>query len=153
MGFYDQPGRDGRRRSDPLRQLSTNPAMAPEWQLVRIVTADDDATSKGDRSNGVNFGNYRFGHFQIVPLATNDLVTPVAGTADPAVELLVWCPILGAFISTSTKLEFAGLGAGVPFRISANVEGQIIMPSITSTESAPEVVAIYASGFNVQSTF
>jgi hypothetical protein len=147
MTFYAQPGRDGRRTTDPLKDLAINPQALPGWQLVRLVSANDDATSKAIRNNGVNFGHYNRGHFQIIPLATNDLNSPSAGTANPSVELMTWCPILGKFISMNAKVEYTGLGAGVPYEFEFVSDGRVLMPAITGTAGGDEVIAVYAAGY------
>lgn len=147
MGFCDQPGRDGRRKSDPLRDIANNPELAPGLQLVRLVSADDDATSKAIKTNGVNYGRFRTGCFQIVPLANDDLDSPTLGTANPSVEIMAWCPLLGKFISANPMALYTGLGAGVPYELEFASDGLIIMPSITGTAGGTEVVAVYAAGY------
>ena len=44
MGYFDP--RDGRRKSDPLKTLDGAPAAAPDWQLTRVVSAQDVAFAK-----------------------------------------------------------------------------------------------------------
>jgi len=147
MSFYDQPGRDGRRKSDPLKTIVTNPALAPDLQLVRLVASDDDFMSQAVKSNGVNFGRFRTGCFQIVPLADDDLDSPSLGTANVSVEMMAWCPLLGRFIHANPVATYTGLGAGIPYELEFASDGLIIMPSVTGTAGGTEVVAVYAAGY------
>lgn len=139
---------DGRRRSDPLASLNSSPAKAPDWQLSRVVTAQDAVFTK--RSDGVNAGGYSEIRFSVTPMTADPRTDPVAvtgGTGNPATEVRIWSEQAQAFVPLPTPITHAAGGAGVPYVIDVpNANGSILACFVTSAIAG--VVAIAAQGFS-----
>jgi hypothetical protein len=142
--------KDGRRRSNPLKSLSTSPAKAPDWQLSRVVTAQDTVFTK--RSSGVNAGGYLSVRFSVTPMTADPTTNPAAapgGTVNPNTEIRVWSEEAAAFVPMSTPITHTGAGAGTPYVVDVpNANGSILACFVTSAVSG--FVAIAAQGFNAE---
>lgn len=133
-------------------RAQTAPKRAPEYNLVRVVTAADGAADYLKKSNGVNFGSYLKAGFQVVPINT---ATPgeVDGSADlltgatsaPTVVLYFWNEVLGKFMIHNPTIAPAALIAGVGFEFDADVAGRIVMPSVTGGVTGGQGVLIFAT--------
>lgn len=148
MNFYAQPGRDGRRRSNPLQSLDGAPAKAPDWQLSRVVTAQDAVFTK--RGDGVNSSSYEHIRFAVTPMDADPTEDPAAiqgGSANPNVQVRVWSEQADAFIPLPTDLTKSGVGVGVGYVIDVdNARGSIVGCFVTN-DPAGEFVAIFSQGF------
>jgi len=131
----------------------SSPARAPDYQLIRIVTAADVAADYLKKSNGCNFGSYLRGCFQIVPINTAtpgdvdgsvDLIT--GATSAPTVVLRFWNQVLGRFVIHNPTIAPAALAGGVAFEMDFDAIGRIVMPEITGGVTAAQGVLIFASG-------
>lgn len=143
-------GRDGRRRSNPLTSLDTAPAKAPDWQLSRVVSAQDSVYTK--RQAGVNAGGFSSLRFAVTPMTADPRVDPEAvpgGTQSPATEIRIWSEPAQAFVSLPTAITHAGAGAGLPYVIDVpNANGSILACFVTNAITG--VVAIASQGFNTE---
>lgn len=123
MGFFDQPGVDGRRKSNPLRDPSNSPPKSPALQLWRHVTADDAALVAGalpDVSRGgVNYKSYLGGVVHVVPRSGPSIDDDPGGTSLVAVTLLEWNPALEAFVDAGTVVGTTAAGATESFTFPA----------------------------------
>lgn len=141
---------DGRRRSDPLKSLDTAPAKAPDWQLSRVVSAQDTVFTK--RQDGVNAGGFSAVRFSVTPMTadpTRNSSAVLGGTQNPTTEIRVWSTQAKAFVPMSTPITHTGAGAGVPYVIDVpNANGSIVACFVTSAITG--VVAIAAQGFNTE---
>lgn len=148
MSYFDTTEGDGRRRSDPLKELDTAPAKAPDWQLNRVVSAQDTTFVK--RTEGVNAGGYSSVRFAVTPMTADPTRNPAAvpgGTQNPTTEIRVWSAEASAFVPMSTPITHAGAGAGAAYVVDVpNANGSILGCFITSALTG--VVAISAQGFN-----
>lgn len=151
--FYAQPGRDGRRKSNPLRVPHRSVDLAPSQVLYRLVTAADGAEVLTNEGLALNFRGYLQGNFQVVPLlnpAQIESDTPQPAVAsNPAVDVLFWNPHTKSFVEANPAITRTGAGAGVPYEFSIPVDGQQVLVRVTSGFSAGEAVAIFASGADV----
>lgn len=147
--FFDQPGRDGRRKSDPLKSLDGAPARAPDWQLNRVITTQDITFVK--RQDGVNCGQYKTIRFNVVPFAADPRTGGApGGTANPNVEARVWSEAAGAFVPFDTAITKSGAGAGVAYMVDvSNANGSIVGLFVVNALAA--VVAVYVQGHDIDS--
>lgn len=149
MSYFD--GVDGRRRSDPLKSLDIAPAQAPDWQLNRVVTAQDGAPEHAVRQNGVNASHYDEIRFAVTPMDADPTSNPAAapgGTANPTVEVRVWSEQAQSFVPFPTALTKTGLGAGTPYVIDVPAANGSIVGCFVTNDPAGEVVAIAAQGYD-----
>lgn len=148
-GFYDQPGRDGRRKSDPLKSINGSPAHAPEWQLHRVVSAQD--ADFATRAKGCNCSQYGRVRFSVVPYDADPTIADAAapgGNANPNIEIRVWSEGAGAFVAMDTPKTKAGAGAGLAYTVEVdNADGAILM--IAQTNGVAGISAIYVQGFDL----
>lgn len=148
MAHSNPPVMDGRRRSNPLRNLGSSPAKAPDWQLSRVVSAQDTTFVK--RADGVNAGGYSSVRFSVTPMTadpTRNASAVAGGTQNPNTEIRVWSEQAQAFVPMSTPITHTGAGAGVPYVIDVpNANGSVLGCFVTSALTG--VVAIAAQGFN-----
>lgn len=146
MTYFDNA--DGRRRSDSLKTISTSPAKAPDWQLNRVVAAEDVDFTK--RSDGVNAGGYAAIRFSVTPMTEDPTQDPDAapgGSGDPAVEIYVWSEQAETFVSLPIPITHTGAGGGVPYVVDVPAaNGSII--ACFATADPGGVVAIAAQGFS-----
>lgn len=147
MGFYDSPGVDGRRTSNPLLNPSCAPLKTPKFQLWRHVRVDDAALSGGalpsKTRGGANFGSYLGGVLQVIPRATATIAGVPGGTSLVAIRILEWSPGRNAFVDTGVTLGTTGAGLSASFAFAAG--GRLLwfrVSGIVPTESA----SLYISG-------
>ncbi len=123
MGFYDSPGVDGRRTSNPLLDPSCAPLKAPKMQLWRHVTTDDAALVTGAlptiTRGGANFGSYLSGVLHVIPRATAGIAGVPGGTSQVAIRLLEWSPGRNAFIDTGVTVGTTGAGLSASYTFDA----------------------------------
>lgn len=151
MGYYDD--RDGRRKSDPMRSADRAPAHAPDWQLHRVVKAQDSSPYT-DKKLGLNCGHYEKVRISVVPYDKDPIQDPTAapgGTQNPNVEVLVWSESAQQFLSFDTAITKTGAGAGVAYMLDVdNVHGALIMIAVTNAIAG--VVAISSQGYGLNQT-
>lgn len=142
--------KDGRRRSDPLRNLGSSPAKAPDWQLSRVRNTGLAESVFTKRSDGVNAGGYSSVRFAVTPMTADPTRDPAAvpgGVENPNVEIRIWSEQAQAFVPMSTPITHTGAGAGTPYVVDVpNADGSILACFVTSALTG--VVAIAAQGFN-----
>jgi hypothetical protein len=123
MGFFDQPGVDGRRKSNPLRDPSCSPLKSPKQQLWRHVIADDAALVAGAlpavTNGGANFNSYLSGVIHVIPRNGLTIDSTPGGTSLVAVRLLEWSPGRNAFIDTGVTVGTTGAGLTASFTFDA----------------------------------
>ena len=146
--FFDQPGRDGRRRSDPLKDVDGSPAVAPDWQLNRIVSAQDAAVFT-DRSKGCNFGHYGKGRFKVEVYTDKTLTSQAATASNPNVEVQRWSESAGKFVQEHVPVQKTGVGAGLGYTFEVDASGGILICKVTNAPSGSEVIAIFAQGYDL----
>lgn len=150
MGYFDP--KDGRRRSDPLMSLDRAPACAPDWQLNRVVAAQD--TVFNVRNHGVNMGHYRAVRFSVVPYDKDPTKDPTAlpgGSANPNVEVMIWSESAGKFLSLDNPITRSGAGAGVAYIVDVeNANGSILLLSMTASPGG--IVAISSQAYEMDHT-
>lgn len=149
MGYFDYVG--GGRRSDPLKSKDAAPALAPDWQLNRVVSAQDVAPFTGQRaSKGLNASHYEAIRFMVVPMDADPTINPSAapgGAANPNVEVMVWSEQANTFVSLPTPITATGGGAGVAYMVDVpDANGSIIACMVTNAPGG--VVAISAQGYD-----
>lgn len=151
--FFDQPGRDGRRKSDPLKDVDGSPAVAPDWQLYRKVLAADPGGFITNPKLGLNCGHYNkvkinFGIFTDATLDTP--VEPTGGATTIAGEILLFNPQMKRFLSQQPADTFFSAGAGESYWLDLDsVRGSLIFVKFTAAIQNSEVVAIYAQGYEL----
>lgn len=150
MGYFDI--RDGRRKSDPLTTLDGAPAAAPDWQLTRVVSAQD--ADFATRAHGVNCGNYERVRFAVVPHQTDPRLgngPGNGGTANPNVEVFVWSESAQLFVSFDTPITKSGVGAGDAYMVDVpNANGSILFLAVTNALAA--IVAVSVQGYGLDHT-
>lgn len=150
MGYYDD--RDGRRKSDPLRSINSSPTLAPDWQLYRVVSAQDSVFT--EKKYGINCGHYKKVRFSVVPFDDDPVQNPDAapgGSANPSIEVMIWSDSAGEFLAFPTPLTKTGAGAGVAYIVDVeNAYGSILFVAITAAPGG--VVAISAQGYSIDHT-
>lgn len=128
------------------------PKRAPDYQLIRVVSAADSAAAYKLKGNGCNFGSYLKGCFQVVPINTGapgevdgsvDLLT--GATSAPTVVLRYWNDLLGIFVIHNPTVAPAALGAGVAYEMEFDALGRIIMPEVTGGVTGGQGVLIFAA--------
>jgi hypothetical protein len=108
---------------------------APNYFSYRVVE-EKDTLPIIDKNLGINSATYHKAHIQVVP----------DEDANPTVEVLFWSEALGAFVQEHTKIEKAGVGAGVPFEFTIDCLGRIFFVAVTTmTEGSTEILV---SGFD-----
>lgn len=131
----------------------TAPKRAPDYQLIRVVTAADGVADYAKKSNGCNFGNYLKGCFTVYPINTPtpgevdgsvDLIT--GASSAPTVVLRFWNEALGRFVLHNPTIAPAALGAGVPFEFEFDACGRIVMAEVTGGVTGGQGVLIFAAG-------
>lgn len=146
MGYFDYEG--GGRRSDPLKSLDTAPQRAPDWQLNRVVSAQDTVFNK--RTDGVNASHFDAVRFSVTPMTADPTKNPAAapgGAANPTVEVRVWSEQAKAFVSFPTPLTKTGLGAGIPYIVDVpEANGSIVACFVTNALGG--IAAIAAQGYD-----
>lgn len=147
MTFYDQPGRDGRRKSDPLQTPNSSPAEAPAYQLWRHVAANDaaagsDANLELPAHAGVNFADYSVGVLQVVQRGGPGLDDAPGGSGAVVISVYEWSPGAGKFIPTG-ETKTGGAGESFPFRL--NVDGRLLYFHVAEL-GVGESVSLYVSG-------
>jgi hypothetical protein len=129
------------------------PKRAPEYNLVRLVTGNDGAAALRVRANGVNFGMYTKGCFQIVPLnaaapgenlTASDFLT--GATSNPVLNVRFWNDELGMYLIHSPAIAITAQGAGVAFEFDVDVYGRQVMIEVASGVTGGQSVAIFAAG-------
>jgi hypothetical protein len=134
-------------------RAQTAPKRAPEYNLIRVVTAADGAADYKKKSNGCNFGSYLKGCFQVVPINTAtpgevdgsvDLIT--GATSTPTVVLRFWNDVLGMFVIHNPTIAPAAIAAGAAFEMDFDAIGRIVMPEVTGGVTGGQGVLIFASG-------
>lgn len=152
MGYFDP--KDGRRRSDPLMSLDRAPACAPDWQLYRMILAQDVAPHT-DIRKGLNCGHYMKVRLAIVPWDKNPLVDPTAvrgGVANPNIEVFVWSEGAQRFLSFDTAITATGSGAGVAYTVDVeNANGAILFVALTNV-IASGAIAVSAQAYEMDHT-
>lgn len=154
--FYAQPGRDGRRKSDPLRNPQTGPTIAPEYHLNRLVTANDAAAGTGQlttKAHGINCDAARYVGLIVTPLTTPaqiDEEAPALGSSTVVIEILFWNPILKRFVNEYPLVTFTG-GAGESFAYSFDAKGRHCFVRVTGVAGG-EAVAIHATTYDIDRT-
>jgi hypothetical protein len=127
-----------------------SPSAAPNLNLYRFVTANDDATSLGNRVNGIHVGGFTSVLFQIVPINTatppEDFSGVALGTSNPVVTVYSWNAALDTYVPLLPSPVPASPGAGKAYAFSVNAYGGILMVGVTGV-AALEGVAIFTSGF------
>lgn len=152
MGYFDP--RDGRRKSNPMASLDRAPAHAPDWQLYRMVGAQDVAPH-ADIRKGLNCGHYRAVRLSIVPYDKNPLLDPTAvpgGLANPNVEVFVWSESAQEFLSFDTPITAIGAGAGNAYMVDVeNANGSMLFVALTNV-IAGGFVAMSVQGYEIDHT-
>lgn len=147
MGYFDYVG--GGRRSDPLKSLDISVPQSPDWQLSRVVTAQDSLFTK--KSDGVNTSHFDSVRFAVTPMDANPVKTPSAapgGTANPNVEVRVWSEQAKAFVPFPTALTKTGLGAGSPYIIDVPEANGSIVACFVTNDPLGQFVAISVQGYD-----
>lgn len=147
MSYFDP--KDGRRKSNPMNSLDIGPACAPDWQLNRVVSAQD--TVFNVRNHGVNMGHYQTARFSIVPYDKDPTKDPTAlpgGSANPNVEVMIWSESAGEFLSFPTAITKTGTGAGNAYIVDVeNAKGSILLLAITNAPGG--IVAVSVQGYDM----
>ena len=145
MGYYDP--KDGRRTSNPMTSINSSPAQAPDWQLCRVVDAQD--ATFDEKKMGVNCGTYQRVRFSVVPYDKDPTIDDTAvpgGTANPDIEVLIWSESAGAFLSFDDPIIKSGAGAGTAYMVDVeNANGAILLLAITNALSG-DIAAISVQG-------
>ena len=146
--FFAQPGRDGRRRSDPLKSVDKSPAVAPDWQLYRIV-GSPDPTVVTNEGLALNAGHYNRLRVMVEPY-TNRTLTSQAGVAsNPNVEIQYWSENAKEFVSPNPVIQKTGLGVGLGYTFDVEVHGGKLLVKLTNATNGSEVIAIYTQGYEL----
>jgi hypothetical protein len=147
MTYYNDIRR-GLRRTDALTTLSTSPAKAPDWQLNRVVSAEDtDFTKRSDGANASGCASVRFAVTPMTADPTSDSEAEPGGSGDPDVSIYVWSEQAKTFVALPIPITATGAGAGVPYVIDVpTANGSIVACFVTNDPGG--VVAIAAQGFN-----
>lgn len=139
---------DRNRKWNPNTTIGGAIPNAPDWQLCRVVSDQDDAFNA--RGVGVNASGFAQLRFAITPMQADPTTDPDAepgGTADPAIEIRVWSSMARAFVPFAEPLVFSSAGAGEPYVIDVpNANGSIVGCFITNAITG--VVAIAVQGHN-----
>ena len=103
-----------------MTTAQTTPKSAPDFALHRTVTAVDSGvqTVKG---LGMNMAGAKKAIVQVLPNAGDS----------PTVEVLFWSEEGSKFIKAHTPLVFAGVGDGVAYTFTVEVDSQIMLVSPT----------------------
>jgi len=148
MTFFDQPGRDGRRKSSPLLDISNSPARAPGYQLNRHLIADDAAASGGLLAatvlGGCNFGDYEFGSIQIIQRDDVEVNADPGGTSEALVSVFEWSPALSRFVDTGLAFDALASGESAAFELEA--KGRLLFFHVTGIVGG-DSVSIFSQGF------
>lgn len=133
-----------------------SPKRAPEYNLIRFVTANDVIGSGyTNKKLGCNFGDFQFGSIQVVPINTADaklLDAPLGdlytgATSNPVLAIRYWNEDLGLFLPHNPAQTVAGFGAGLPYEYDLPApNGRHIFVEVTGGVTAGQGVLIFASG-------
>lgn len=114
--------------------------LAPKYVLHRVVE-DAVETPPFDRKvDGMQMADHRWANIQVLPSAL----------ANPDIVVLFWSEEAGQFIQEHAPTNFAGKGAGVPYEVSVEVHGRLMLVAVISgTMAGGDVVKIMTSGYGV----
>lgn len=147
--FFDQPGRDGRRKSDPLKEIDAGPALAPDWQLYRVIAATDADPTLIEKF-ALNAGHYNRVRFQSVSFTDKTLDT--IGTHVANLTVQQWSPGGERFIDFDDTIVNNGGGVVKELEVE-HAHGQKLFVMLTSDPTVEgDVVAIYAQGYELDHT-
>lgn len=146
MGFYDQPGRDGRRTSDPLKEPNSSPAKSPDYQLYRHVITDDSG-SFTIRSKGCNFDGYDVGIVNVVP-RDDQGIEDVEGGDQVTITPMVWDEALGRFVLSPDLDAVTIVSAGVAESFEILARGRIVFLAVTGL-TGNNSCSLYCSGYRL----
>lgn len=124
---------------------------SPDFKFHRIVAAAESGPFS--LKNGINFGTYKKGLIQVVPVDVAalagdvDVAALTLGTSNPSVELYSWSENLGQFIKHNPASVVAGAGAGVPYEFTVDAYGQTIYVAVTSGITGGQGVVLLSAGF------
>jgi len=131
-----------------------SPQVAPNWQLYRVITADDTDGDPflTDENQGANMAGFRWLLVLAVGINTdtpppNAVAWPEASVAvdsgpTPNIQVNTWVDALGAFVPTGVKATAQGV-------LSTEVLGQkVSITSSGSTIASGKAIAIFVAGYN-----
>lgn len=100
------------------------------YKLIRTLGTDDTPVSAAalGTNDGCNLEKYKYANLIIIP----------DGADTPTVALWVESPA-GGFVRQLPAVSQAGSGAGVPFAVTWEVRGRIILPYVTGLTGDCEV--------------
>jgi len=113
--------------------------MAPDYALYREGVAAADSGPYSIKEHGVNMGDYRFAHIQVLP----------AGTATPTIRVMFWSEKAGQFIRAEPDLTVTG-ALGAPFEYTVECRGRIMLVELTGTLTGG--VDVLVSGHSLDHT-
>lgn len=146
---------DGRRQTDPLKNLNGSPETAPRYQLLRQVISSDPAPSGGylpasvDGAQGANWGSFNEGFVQAIPRSGLTVEDTIGGTSTVTITLYEWAPGAERWIPIG-QTEGPG-GAGEPVRLAFEAKGRKVFPHISGV-TAGQSVSVYVSGYEKDAT-
>lgn len=132
----------------------SSPKRAPEYNLIRFVTANDVAPYT-QKLKGCNFGDFLNGAIQVVPVNTADaklLDAPLGdlftgATSNPALAINYWNEDLGVFLPHNPAQTIAAAGAGLRYEYELqSINGRHIFVEVTGGVTAGQGVLIFATG-------
>lgn len=97
-------------------------SVSNKFTKVRDAIDAVDASNPTNENVGVNFAGYDIAMFNIIP----------SGGANPSVEILVWSPTAGKYISASPAITHAGAGADTSYSITEFAYGRNLFVKITA---------------------
>jgi len=103
-----------------MADTKRSPAEAPEFNLHRVVVADDVADIT-EKAQGMNMKGYKRAVIQAVP----------SGGANPTLKVLSWSDEAGKFISTGAT-TYGAAGANTPSQFALDVDSCIILVAVTA---------------------
>lgn len=138
-------------------KTSNSVSRTPEYSLVRLVKAADDATSRAQRSNGIVAKAQTKLLIQVVPIVgqapADDFAGLALGTSNPTIVIRYWNAALKQFILHGPTISIGAQGAGVPFEFEVDASGRIVMIDVTGGVAGTESVLIFAAAYNEPEAF
>jgi len=148
MSYFDN--KDRGRATDPMTSVDRSPAYAPNWQLNRVVSAQDSGPYT-DEKLGINCNDYEHVRFSVVPYDYDPTINSSAapgGSANPNIEVRIWSEGAGQFLKFDTAITKTGLGAGIAYMVDVpNAYGAVLFVEVTNALGG--IAAIYSQGYGL----
>jgi hypothetical protein len=120
-------------KQNPTSVSGDGIASSQEWNLHRQnVDAAESLPSTATKAQGMNMYGYDDAIIEVLP----------SGTANPTITVLFWSERASAYVREHTNLQFAGVGADVPFHVRVPCRGRRMFVAVTTLAGGAVDIAV-----------